>query len=181
MVKLKTFYLGSIIMLMGCGSAPQTLPTKTTTTTTTTATASVLVDTPYAYSGNSSCWTDKIKTNGTSFGATGNSGYFCHVIGSGGSLDNDYFWVGFYRDGTLSYTRRGSIDTVYTAFANPVNCDLGFDNPSHSLRFVNFEGGILDSSSHMINITNQQYYTTPPTITDQYALACVFKSQYGIQ
>lgn len=123
---------------------------------------------------------DQVKTNGESYQVTGNTGYLCHTVG-GGVLDNQSFWLGFYRDGTISYTRRDGLDTLYTPLANPANCSLALDNAAHSIRYVVLESTVtLDASKHLTHVASQLYYTAPPTLTDNLAITCTFKNDYGV-
>jgi hypothetical protein len=124
-------------------------------------------DTPYAYTGTS-CWIDKVRTNGPSYGASGNSRYSC--TGGGGDYGpypgNDTNEVGFYRDGTVSFRDPSGNVAVYTVLkiASNIPCELLLlDNNSlatYDLTPVNFPGvpsEVLDGSNHVAYLEAQHY------------------------
>lgn len=170
--RIKALIVTQIVTLTACGGTPNTQELLAPDTNLiSSSTTSEHVDTPYAYSGNPTCWTDKLKTNGPSYGTAGNTYYACYTK-SFTPLDNQQIKIGFYRDGTISYTRRDGSEVVYTAFGNAANCDLALDNSDHSSRYVILTGGTLNASSQLTGVTNQMYYTTPPALTDTYPLNC---------
>jgi len=195
--------VGLFFFSSGC-DAPQAPQTTTTTTPVTQAaptlntTVSAPIDTPYNYAGtqtaNNGCWENQVRTNGPSFGASGNSGYLC--TGGGASYSNspypaypnDVTWIGFYRDGTISLRDQAGIDHTYTAFLpyGGIPCELDLKDQSNNTHAiigpVNYPGYptyVLDSQDHMNYMEIQTYVNG--TLDSGSIWTCEYAPAYGVQ
>lgn len=165
---MRNLYPVLLLALLACGKTPEpeVIPTVSASTV-----SDAAFPTTYPFSGSPQCWTDKIRINGTSHGNFGNSGYLCQGAGIA------EFWVGFYADGTLSYQHRDGTTKQYTAFANPANCHLGFDNAAHSQRDVIWSDAVLDADGYLSAVTEQ--YTITGNYGNFVTIYCHYVSSYG--
>lgn len=189
------------VVLISCDaqmSGGNGLPNTITSSNATSSTASVATatdDTPYRFDqAQQICWENKVRTNGPSFGAAGNSGYFCYGGGASysnspyGAYPNDITWIGFYRDGTISIRDQAGVDHVYTP-SFPVTtmaCELDLMNPDNSVHAiigpVNYPGyptNILDASNHMQYMEVQT--SVNGTLDSGSLWTCEYAAQFGIQ
>lgn len=190
------------IDMSGCnGQMNVSAPPTTQNTTKSAATSSVAVainDAPYNYAGtqtaNNGCWENQVRTNGPSFGASGNSGYFCYGGGASYSASpyaaypNDITWIGFYRDGTISLRDQAGVDHTYTAWLpyGGLNCELDLKDASNNVQAiigpVNYPGyptNVLDSQDHM------QYMEVQTMVNGRFdsgsLWTCEYAGQFGVQ
>lgn len=173
-----------------------------------TASVDAILDAPYSYAGtlptNAGCWESRVRTNGPSYGAIGNSGYYC--TGGGASYSNppnaaypnDSTWIGFYRDGTISLRDPSGNDGVFNALLpmfRGLNCELDLSRSSDSANMyviarVNYPGfpdpvldQVLDSQDHLQYMEVQSYLNpgVDNALDSGSIWTCEYRSDFGVQ
>ena len=111
--------------------------------------------TPYAFVSRTSCWINKVRTNGPSYRSSGNTAYSC--TGGGGNCGSyppgtATNQMNFYRDGTVSFNDESGVVGVYVVELYGPDCEIYFRN--------------LNDSKYIYDLTPVNYPGVPATILD---------------
>ena len=194
-VSILAFAAFLAVAISACDAPTQSTTASTSTLSAVSAAAVATVDTPYRYDqANQICWENQVRTNGASYGATGNTGYFCYGGGASYSdsphadYPNDITWIGFYTEGTVSLRDQSGNDHVYIPSfpTTSMPCELDLtdsDNNVHAIigpvNYPGYPSNILDSGDHMQYMEVQ---TMVNGVLDSGSLwTCEYAGQFGVQ